>query len=52
MGLFDTIEGMASQQGGGQNARVAGGVLQVLDEHPGGLSGVLDHFRSNGMGDQ
>lgn len=56
MGLLDTIEGMAGQQsgqaGGGQNAQVAGGLMQALDEHPGGLAGVMDHFKNNGMGEQ
>lgn len=51
MGLLDTIEGMAGQQGQNTNASVAGGLMQALDEHPGGLSGVMDHFRNNGMGD-
>ena len=57
MGLLDSIEGMAQQGLGGQpsggaNAQVAGGLMQALDEHPGGLAGVLDHFKNNGMGDQ
>lgn len=52
MGFLDTIEGMANQQGGGQDSRIAGGLMQALDEHPGGLSAVLDHFRNNGLGDQ
>ncbi len=61
MGLLDSIEGMArdgmgAQQGGEQgtapNAQVAGGLMQALDEHPGGLAGVLQHFQNNGMGDQ
>ena len=52
MGLLDTIESVAGQEGGGQNAKVAGGMMQALDEHPGGLAGIMDHFRNNGMGDQ
>jgi uncharacterized protein YidB (DUF937 family) len=52
MGLLDTIEGMAGQaQGGNTNARVAGGLMQALDEHPGGLAGVLSSFKQNGMGE-
>ena len=47
MGILDTIEGMAGQQG--NNARVAGGLMQALDEHPGGLASVIDSFRQNGM---
>ena len=62
MGLLDSIEGMArdgiaGQQGAGANGQgangqVAGGLMQALEEHPGGLAGVLDHFKQNGMGDQ
>ena len=46
MGLLDTIEGMAGQ---GSNSNVAGGMMQALEEHPGGLGGVMAAFRSNGM---
>lgn len=61
MGLLDSIqsmarEGMANQQGGepgaGANAQVAGGLMQALDEHPGGLAAVLEHFKNNGMEQQ
>lgn len=55
MGLLDSIENMAAQkmQGGttpGTNASVAGGLMQALDEHPGGLHSVLQNFQQNGMG--
>src|ERR1700733_3623793 len=49
MGILDTIEGMSGQQGAGNNAKVAGGLMQALYEHPGGLAGVIDQFRQNGM---
>ena len=49
MGILDSIEGMAGQQSDGSNSKVAGGLMQALDEHPGGLAGVLDSFRANGM---
>lgn len=49
MGLLDTIEGMAGQQSQGTNASVAGGLMQALDEHPGGLAGVISSFENNGM---
>jgi uncharacterized protein YidB (DUF937 family) len=53
MGLLDSIEGMAMQgQGGADGSPVAGGVLQAMEEHPGGLSGILDSFRNNGMSSQ
>jgi uncharacterized protein YidB (DUF937 family) len=55
MGLLDTIEGMAGQQGQGTNpgtnVSVASGMMQALEQHPGGLSGVIDSFRNNGMAD-
>ena len=60
MGLLDSIEQMAAQrmqQGGGgqsvspqQTSSVAGGLMQALDEHPGGLAGVMQSFQQNGMG--
>jgi uncharacterized protein YidB (DUF937 family) len=52
MGFLDSIEGMAKQEmsGGGQNAQAAGGLMQALDQHPGGLAGVLQSFQQNGMG--
>ena len=50
MGILDAIEGLASQDGG-TNAKVAGGLMQALDEHPGGLAGVISQFQQNGMGE-
>ena len=62
MGLLDTIEGMAggAMGGGGQQVqvpegaseqqRVAGSFLQHASEQPGGLGGIMDMFRQNGMG--
>ena len=50
MGILDSIESMAGQSGqGGNNAQVAGGLMQALDEHPGGLQGVIQSFQQNGM---
>ena len=49
MGLLDTIESMAGQGGGGNNQQVAGGLMQALDQHPGGLQGVIQNFQQNGM---
>lgn len=59
MGLLDSLEQMAAQkmqQGGtagvspATTGSVAGGLMQALDEHPGGLAGVLQNFEQNGMG--
>jgi uncharacterized protein YidB (DUF937 family) len=54
MGIMDSLEQMAAQvmaQSGGTNAQVAGGLMQALDEHPGGLAGVISSFQQNGMGE-
>jgi uncharacterized protein YidB (DUF937 family) len=51
MGILDAIEGLAGQQDGGTNAKVASGLMQALDEHPGGLAGVISQFQQNGMGE-
>lgn len=62
MGILDTIEGMAGQaMNGGQDqvqvpenaseqGRVAGSFLQTASQHPGGLGGIMDMFRNQGMG--
>ncbi len=34
---------------GNPTAKVAGGLMQALEEHPGGLQGVMDHMASNGV---
>ena len=51
MGILDELEGASTQQNGNTNAKVAGGLMQALDEHPGGLAGIMDQFRQNGMSD-
>ena len=55
MGLLDSVESMASSamgQGGNPNAKVAGGLMQALEEHPGGLQGVMNHMQQNGVDPQ
>lgn len=49
MGILDTVEGLAGQKGSNANPQMAHGIMQALDEHPGGLAGVLESFRNNGM---
>ncbi len=54
MGLLDEIgsmTGMAEQGQGGGAGNMAGSVMQALQQHPGGLQGVMDSFRQNGLGD-
>lgn len=55
MGLLDGLESMASQameQNGGPTSKVAGGLMQALEEHPGGLQGVMNHLQQNGVDPQ
>lgn len=55
MGLLDGLESMASQameQSGNPASKVAGGLMQALEEHPGGLQGVMDHMQQNGVDPQ
>ncbi len=55
MGILDSIEGMVGGQqaaggaGASEQGRVAGGFLQSVGEHPGGLGAVMDSFRKQGM---
>src|SRR3984957_12699696 len=52
MGILDTIQSLAGQTGsaaGTDQAKVAGGFIEALTQHPEGIQGVLDAFRNNGM---
>jgi len=53
MGFLDSLEGMAGQAmgGGGNSAGVAGGLIEAIQQHPGGLGSILDNFRNNGLGE-
>ena len=52
MGLLDSLQSMV---GGGaaasteQHASVATELVNAVQNHPGGLSGMLDNFKQNGM---
>ena len=48
MGLLDVVTSMAG--GGGEHAQVAGGLVQELQQQPGGISGVFQSFQQNGLG--
>ncbi len=53
MGLLDEIgslTGMSEQGQSGGTSNVAGAVMQALQQHPGGLQGVMDSFKQNGLG--
>jgi uncharacterized protein YidB (DUF937 family) len=52
MGILDTIQSLAGQVGQDSQtdqAKVAGGFIQALTQHPEGIQGVLNSFRQNGM---
>ncbi len=53
MGIFGSLEGMAEQamNSGNDQTKVAGGFVQALGEHPGGIGGLLQHLQNNGMGE-
>jgi uncharacterized protein YidB (DUF937 family) len=52
MGLMDDLQnkGMGSLTGGGSNP-LATSVLQMIQNHPGGLSGLVQAFQGKGLGD-
>ena len=52
MGILDTIQSLAGQVGQdsqGDQAKVAGGFIQALTQHPEGIQGILNSFTQNGM---
>jgi uncharacterized protein YidB (DUF937 family) len=49
MGLLDNLENMALGKVGGSNPEVAA-VLEMIQNHPGGVSGLVETFHSNGLG--
>ena len=54
MGILDTISQLAGETGAASQtdqAKVAGGFIQALTEHPEGIQGVLSALQSNGMAD-
>ncbi len=53
MGIMDMIQSLAGQTGqaaGTDQAKVAGGFIEALTQHPEGIQGVLNAFKNNGMG--
>ena len=50
MGFMDEIGSLVGQSGEtSDHAKVAGGLMQALERHPGGIQGVIDSFKQNGM---
>ena len=53
MGLLDMVEGqIAGGAAGSPTASATGGLIEELQNRPGGLGGLLQSFHQNGMGDQ
>lgn len=53
VGLMDSLESMAANSmtnSGSETSRVAGGLMEALQQHPGGVGAVLNNFRNNGLG--
>jgi|HubBroStandDraft_6_1064221.scaffolds.fasta_scaffold134571_2 uncharacterized protein YidB (DUF937 family) len=49
MGILDNLENMAMSKVAGSNPEAAG-VLQMIQNHPGGINGLVQAFHDNGMG--
>ena len=49
MGLLDNLENMAMGKLAGSNPEAAA-VLQMIQNHPGGISGLVQAFHTNGLG--
>ena len=51
MGLLDNLsKAAASGMGGGQQSGLAGAILQMLQNQPGGIAGMMQNFQQNGLG--
>jgi uncharacterized protein YidB (DUF937 family) len=52
MGLLDSLKSMVGGSVSSEDhASVANELVNAVQQHPGGVSGILDSFRQNGMGD-
>lgn len=52
MGILDSIQSLAGQVGQDSQtdqAKVAGGFIQALTQHPEGIQGILNSFSQNGL---
>lgn len=50
MGLLDMVEQVAGGSSNPGHAKVAGGLLEEIQERPGGLGGLLQAIHQNGQG--
>jgi uncharacterized protein YidB (DUF937 family) len=49
MGLLDNLESMAMGKVAGSNPEAAG-ILELIQNHPGGVNGLVQSFHDNGLG--
>src|SRR5215469_1170187 len=52
MGILDTLQSLAGQAGDDSHsdtAKVAGGLIQALTNHPDGIQGILSSLNANGL---
>ena len=49
MGLLDMLQGAAANMGG-DHAKVAGGMMDTMQQQPGGVAGMAQSFQQNGLG--
>ncbi len=49
MGILDSITSMVGGAGG-DHAKVAGGLLEAVQQQPGGIGSILQSFQQNGQG--
>lgn len=50
MGILGSIMSAAESMGGGDHAAVGGGLMQELEQRPGGIGGIFQSFQQNGLG--
>jgi uncharacterized protein YidB (DUF937 family) len=52
MGIMDMIGSLTGDLSkSSETAKVAGGLVQALQDHPDGIQGILNSFKQNGMAD-
>ena len=51
MGLLDSLQSMAGGLSGEQHVSVATELMNAVQQQPGGLAGILQNFKQNGMAD-
>ncbi|MBP1772130.1 MAG: hypothetical protein H6P99_1293 [Holophagaceae bacterium] len=52
MGLLDMVGGLLGQGGQTQGNPLMSAVMGLIQNHPGGLQGLLGQFQEKGLGDQ